>query len=137
MSISAIPASTFSQSPLSVSNSIYQQGFAQLGQDLTSGNLSAAQKDYSSLQQDIRNAEDPVANRRHHLQHFRSDSSQLTNGNSLQQLLTKLGQDLTSGNLSAAQQAYSAVQMLSTASTVDLRHAIEPPVHTIPLTYRA
>jgi len=55
MSISAIPSSTFTQSPLGVSSNNYQQDLVKLGKDLASGSLSAAQQDFSTLQQDIQN----------------------------------------------------------------------------------
>jgi len=71
----------------------FQQGFQQLGQDLQSGNLSAAQSDFTSLQQDLPQAGTTA-------------SSQTPIG----QAFTQLAQDLKSGNLSAAQQDYNTVQ---------------------------
>jgi len=129
MSITAIPSSTFSQLPLSASNSVYQQEFAQLGQDLKSGNLSAVQQDYSTLQQSLQNPADP-APRMHHHQHFRGGPGIDQNASPL---LTQLGQDLSSGNLSAAQQAYSYLQAQSPISTIGTQHGIEPPVKAAPV----
>jgi outer membrane protein assembly factor BamD (BamD/ComL family) len=68
-----------------------QQEFEQLGKDLSSGNLSAAQSDFATLQ---KNAP--------------SGSSSKTN--SISQEFSQLGQDLQSGNLSSAQQDYSTIQ---------------------------
>jgi len=71
----------------------FQQGFQQLGKDLQSGNLSAAQSDITALQQDLP-------------QGSTTASSQTPIG----QAFTQLAQDLKSGNLSAAQQDYNTVQ---------------------------
>lgn len=126
MSISAIPSSTFSQSPLTAPNRLYKQDFAQLGQDLISGNLSGAQQDYSSLRQDLQDgAGRAISLFLHH--HHLGGLGQRTDQNPLQQLLTQLGQDLSSGNLSAAQQAYSKLQAQSPASSINFPHNTEPP----------
>jgi outer membrane protein assembly factor BamD (BamD/ComL family) len=71
----------------------FQQGFQQLGKDLQSGNLSAAQSDITALQQDMP-------------QGSTNASSQTPTG----QAFSQLAQDLKSGNLSAAQQDYTTVQ---------------------------
>jgi hypothetical protein len=67
--------------------------FQQLGQDLQSGNLSAAQSDFATLVQNS-----PLA----------QPSSTTTT--SLSQAFTNLGQDLKSGNINAAQKDYSTIQ---------------------------
>jgi len=74
----------------------FQQELQQLGEDLQSGNLSAAQTDFATLQQLT-----PQGS---------SSSTSATNSNPLAQAFQQLGQDLQSGNLSAAQQDYSNVQ---------------------------
>jgi outer membrane protein assembly factor BamD (BamD/ComL family) len=67
--------------------------FQQLGQDLQSGNLPQAQKDYATITQDVpglsasQNANNPVV-----------------------QAFHQLGQDLQAGNLQAAQGDYATVQ---------------------------
>lgn len=66
----------------------FQQEFQQLGKDLQSGSLSAAQSDFSTLQQ--------------------TPSSQSTN--TIGQQLNQLSQDLQSGNLAAAQQDDATLQ---------------------------
>ena len=93
------------------------QDFGQLSADLKSGNISAAQKDYSTVQQDFQNR----ATRRHH-HHGGGGTSGFSKvlgglGQAAQfvanlgsRLLGPLGVALQSGNLSAAQQSYSAVQ---------------------------
>jgi outer membrane protein assembly factor BamD (BamD/ComL family) len=72
-----------------------QQEFQQLGQDLQSGNLTAAQTDFTTLQQS-----GPQANS--------SLSTQTTSP--IAQDFKQLGQDLQSGNVTAAQQDYAKIQ---------------------------
>ena len=91
------------QSPSSTQNSNpIAQAFQQLSSDLQSGNLSAAQQDYSNLQQDFQNQ----AARPHH--HHHSSGSQ--DNTAISQLFSQIGQDLQSGDLSSAQQAYTTLQ---------------------------
>jgi hypothetical protein len=66
----------------------FQQEFQQLGEDLQSGNLSAAQSDFATLQQMAPQS---------------ASSTSVTSGNPLTQAFQQLGQDLQSGNISAAQ----------------------------------
>ncbi|MFZ0733146.1 MAG: hypothetical protein WAM79_12535 [Candidatus Sulfotelmatobacter sp.] len=73
----------------------FKQEFQQLGQDLQSGNLSAAQSDLATLEQTGPN------------------SNSTTSGpasSPLAQAFQQLSQDLQSGNLSAAKQDYSTMQ---------------------------
>jgi len=83
------------------SNTPIAQAFNQLSQDLKSGNLSAAQQDYQTIQQDFQSH----ASRAHHHHHSGGGNG----GSEITQLLQQLGQDLQSGSLSAAQQAYSTL----------------------------
>jgi len=86
------------------------QAFNQLASDLQSGNLTAAQKDYSTLQQDLQSQ---GGTGRHLHNHHRIHSGGLEDSNSqnsLLQDLNQLGQSLTSSNLTGAQQAYSTLQ---------------------------
>lgn len=71
----------------------FQQEFQQLGQDLQSGNLSAAQSDFASLQQDLP-----------------QNSTNASAHTPIGQAFSQLAQDLKSGNLSAAQQDYTTIQ---------------------------
>ncbi len=84
------------------------QAFSALGSALQSGNLSAAQQAYSNVQQDVQQA-----GHGHHHHHAASgaDSSNgnASTGSTLTQLLGSLGSALISGNLSAAQTAYSTL----------------------------
>jgi hypothetical protein len=111
---SVLPAASTTASS---SKNCLAQDFSQLSKDLQSGNLSAAQKDYSAVQQDFRNR---TAHRHHH--HGGGGTSGISKvlgglGQAAQfvanlgsHLLGPLGVALQSGNLSAAQQAYGAVQ---------------------------
>jgi len=87
----------------SQSNNPIAQAFNQLSQDLQSGNVSAAQQDYSTIQQDFQSQ----AGKTHHHHHHGGGGS---GESAMSQLLSQLGQALQSGNLSAAQQAYSTLQ---------------------------
>jgi hypothetical protein len=98
MSVSGISSSSlFNYSTQDVQSKMkqIQQEFQQLGQDLQSGNLSAAQTDFATLQQLM-----PQTN---------STSSAQSN-NPIAQAFNQLSQDLQAGNLSAAQQDYSTIQ---------------------------
>lgn len=89
------------------------QAFAQLGQDLQSGNLQAAQQDYTTVQQDAQqNASQQVAGHHHHHHHAESsqDSSSSSQTNPITQAFGQLEQTLQAGNLSGAQSAFAALQ---------------------------
>jgi outer membrane protein assembly factor BamD (BamD/ComL family) len=75
----------------------FQQDFKQLGKDLQSGNLSAAQSDFATLQSDLP-------------QTSSTSTSTSQNSNPIAQAFNQLSQDLKSGNLTAAQQDYSTIQ---------------------------
>ncbi|HUO15384.1 MAG TPA: hypothetical protein VMX38_10390 [Verrucomicrobiae bacterium] len=95
MSTSAI-GNVFSNLQLSnLSFQLQKSQFQQLGQDLTSGNLSAAQSDFATLQQAV--GQIPTA-------------TSTSSSNPVAQAFQQLSSDLKSGNLSAAQQDYSAIQ---------------------------
>jgi len=83
------------------------QAFSQLGKDLQSGKLSAAQQDSSKIQQDVQ-SQSTQTHHQHH--HGGGGSSTTSQPSTLAQEFAQLSQDLQSGNLSAAQQAYSTVQ---------------------------
>ena len=97
MSVSGISSSSFfDYSGQSIQNQQQQiqQEFQQLGEDLQSGNLSAAQSDYATLQQ--------LAPQ--------NNSSSTQSNNPIAQAFNQLAQDLQSGNVSAAQQDYTTIQ---------------------------
>lgn len=98
MSASSISSSSFlSYNNLTLQNNRqqFQQEFQRLGRDLQSGNISAAQQDFVTLQQTA-----PQSN---------STSSTQTSS-PLALAFNQLSQDLQSGNLSAAQQDYNRIQ---------------------------
>jgi outer membrane protein assembly factor BamD (BamD/ComL family) len=72
----------------------FQQTFQQLGQDLQSGNLSAAQSDFAALQ---------------NLGAQNSTTASQSNS-PIAQAFSQLAKDLQSGNLSAAQQDFATIQ---------------------------
>jgi len=88
----------------SASNNPIAQAFQKLAQDLQSGNLSAAQQDFSTIQQDVQ----AQGGGHHHHSHGQDSSG--AQQNPVAQLFSELGQALQSGNLTAAQQAYTALQ---------------------------
>jgi|SRR5580704_4681289 cell division septum initiation protein DivIVA len=89
----------------SASNNPIAQAFQKLAQDLQSGNLSAAQQDFSTIQQDV---QAQGGGGHHHHSHGQGSSG--AQQNPLAQLFSELGQALQSGNLTAAQQAYTTLQ---------------------------
>jgi outer membrane protein assembly factor BamD (BamD/ComL family) len=74
--------------------------FQQLGQDLQSGNLTAAQSDFTTLSQNLSGASQSSA----------TTASSATGNTPLAQAFAQLGQDLQSGNLQAAQKDFANVQ---------------------------
>jgi hypothetical protein len=95
MSVSGISSTNFQDSQIQMMKSgaqQFRQEFQQLGQNLQSGNLSAAQADFATLQQ-----LQPLEN-------------QTQNADPLTQDFTQLSQDLQGGNLSAAQQDLTKIQ---------------------------
>lgn len=97
MSVAGITSTIFDSSNQTVQNNMQQfkQEFQQLGEDLQSGNLSAAQSDFVTLQQlGPKGLSDPT----------------IQSSNPLSQAFSKLSQDLSSGNVSGAQQDYGKIQ---------------------------
>jgi outer membrane protein assembly factor BamD (BamD/ComL family) len=100
MSVSGIStASLYNYNQQNSQNSLQQiqRTFQQLGQDLQSGNLSAAQSDFATLQKLV-----PQLNA--------TASSTSQSDNPIAQAFTQLAKDLQSGNLSAAQQDFATIQ---------------------------
>ncbi len=100
-SLSSYISQTSSTGPKTI-----QQDFQQLGQDLQSGDLSAAQTDFTTLQSAQAQSSSSTA------------SSPTSPSSALASEFTQLGQDLQSGNLSAAQSDFSTIQQ--TAQTQGL-----------------
>lgn len=99
MSVSGIASSSLFApvTPQSLQNKAQQihQEFQQLGQDLKSGNLSAAQTDFATLQSGLQQ---------------RNSFSASQSSNPIVQDFSQLASDLKVGNLSAAQQDFAALQ---------------------------
>ena len=91
-------SSTSSSNPIT-------QDFNQLAADLKAGNTTAAQQDFTKLQQDFQSQ----GTQTHHHHHHHGGSSNSGGGSEISQLFSQLGSALQSGNLSTAQQAYSAM----------------------------
>jgi len=82
------------------------QLFNQLSADLQSGSLTGAQQDYAALKQDFQNlATQSQAGHLHHHHHHHGGSED----SAINQMFQQLGQDLQSGQLAAAQQAYGSL----------------------------
>src|SRR5450759_4545152 len=97
------------------SNNPVAQAFTQLGLDLQSGNLQAAQQDYTNLQQNVQqNATQQVGGHHHHHHHAESSqsssSSSSQQANPIAQAFDTLAQDLQAGNLSGSQSAFATLQ---------------------------
>ena|SRR5882724_11671870 len=87
------------------STSSVSQLFDQLGKDLASGNTSSAQDDFNDIVKAVQSNGPSV---HHHHHHGGGGSS--AQASAVQTDLNSLGQALQSGNLSAAQAAYTSVQ---------------------------
>jgi hypothetical protein len=107
MTVSAISSSlqTYQNSVLRNNLQQFQQEFQQLGSDLQSGNLSAAQSDLTALQQSVPG--------------FSGSSS---GNNPISQAFSQLSQQLQSGNLTGAQQDYSNLKQDFDERGAEFRH---------------
>ena len=107
MSVGAILGSVL-QSALAATNTPsrfkqFQQEFQQLGKDLQAGNLTQAQTDLVTLEQNspfLRTGAGATA----------TGSSAIAGNNPIAQAFNQLAQDLRAGNVSAARQDFSAIQ---------------------------
>ena len=102
MSVSGIFSSGFSTNQVSSQHQLTNSQFQQLGQDLASGNLSAAQSDFAALAQALKQP---------------ATVSASSASNPVAQAFQQLASDLNSGNLAAAKQDYSTVSNLAHLST--------------------
>lgn len=87
-----------------------QQAIAQLGKDLSAGNLTAAQSDFATLRQDLQQASQGSSAPHRHHHHRGWDTHAAGQANDMTSLFGELGQELQAGNFTAAQQAYSTLQ---------------------------
>ena len=99
MSVAAILNSSSNQFQMSAASNPYQQELQQLGQALQSGNLSAAQSDFATLQAAFSQPATTTGS-----------TSTGSASNPVVQAFNQLGSDLQSGNVSAAQKDFSTVQ---------------------------
>ncbi len=100
MSISGILSSSFLQNQLSAVTSPYKQDMQKLSQDLQSGNLSAAQSDFATLQAAFSQPGSTTS----------ATANSSSTANTVAQAFNQVATDLHSGNLSAAQKDFSTVQ---------------------------
>jgi outer membrane protein assembly factor BamD (BamD/ComL family) len=117
----ATTTATTNTTPTTTGATSVAQQFAQLGQDLQSGNLQAAQQDYTNLQQTAQQngAQQVGGHHRGHHHHggdsqsassTSSSSSSSSQTNPIAQAFSTLSQDLQAGNLSGAQSAFATLQ---------------------------
>lgn len=119
-----------STSPAQGSDPVAQE-FAQLSQDLQSGDISVASRTTQKIKQDIQNQS--TGTHPHHHHHGGGGGS-----SAIHQLMDRLGQSLQSGNLASPQQAYSALQQDSLAQTRGaLSHQASQPASMSALTASA
>jgi outer membrane protein assembly factor BamD (BamD/ComL family) len=90
------------------SNGTLSQAFSALSSALSTGGLSAAQQAYNALQQGVQQV-GGMGRRPHHHSEGGSESATSSEGSAMSQLFSSLGSALQSGNLSAAQTAYSTL----------------------------
>ena len=111
---STAATTTAATSTTTPTNSLAQT-FAQLGQDLQSGNLQAAQQDYTAIQQDAQQIASQQVTGHHHHHHHAETSENSSSPSSAQasplvQAFSQLEQTLQAGNLSGAQSAFATLQ---------------------------
>lgn len=119
MSVSGIFSSIGNNQVGSSANSYQLQNsqFQELGQDLASGNLSAAQSDFATLQQAFAQP---------------ATVSSSSTSNPVTQAFQQLSTDLKSGNLSAAQKDYATIQQDLQSSFRHLHNHHLPRIGTGP-----
>jgi hypothetical protein len=108
MSVSGVSFSNYyasnNQNVQSKSSQI-QQEFRQLGQQISSGNSSAAQSDSGNIQNDVQSSTQHA--HFHHHYHVGSGDS---GSAGIEQLFQQLGQSVQPGDATAAQQSFANLQ---------------------------
>ena len=108
MSIAGIASSSlFQNSVVQQTQNRFQQiqsQFQKLGQDLQAGNLTQAQSDFATLSQELPNGGQLSSQAASSSSTSSTSSTASSSSNPILQAFQSLGQDLQSGNLSAAQQ---------------------------------
>jgi hypothetical protein len=108
------------------SNSPIAQDFKQLSRDLQSGSVPAAQQDFAKIQQDLQSQQADGHGHHHH-------GGGGGGASGVSQLLQELGQELQAGNLSSAQQSYTALQqdfLQTSASSAAFQPLSAPAANT-------
>jgi hypothetical protein len=108
MSLAGISAGYSGASTESLFQKI-QEEFQQLGKDLQSGNLTAAQADYVTLQEDLAER-DAASSIQAQTQAQAQAPTQTPSSDPIAAAFNQLGEDLQSGNLTAAQTDYVTLQ---------------------------
>jgi hypothetical protein len=90
----------------------YAPGMSSLGSNLQSGNLSAAQADFASIQQAMakNGAQGAQGFHPHHHHGHHGGAATSVEGAAISQTLGQLGQALQSGDLQSAQQLFTSLQ---------------------------
>ena len=134
MSIAGIASSSlFQNSVVQQTQNRFQQiqsQFQKLGQDLQSGNLTQAQSDFATLSQELPNGGKSASQLASASSGATSSTSSAatSSSNPILQAFQSLGQDLQSGNLTAAQQDFATIQQSAQqAQACEVRHAPRPP----------
>lgn len=118
MSIAAVSSSSSNSNGNGYTTSSKRAQFQQLGQDLMSGNITAAQQDFGALMQSTLDSTSGSTGTSSSASNSTATSglssissiSKTVAGSALKQEMTVLQSSLQAGNLSAARKAYSAVQ---------------------------
>lgn len=105
MSVAGILSSGWNTGSITSQYQLTNSEFQQLGQDLASGNLSAAQSDFATLQQAFGQTSASSSS-----SSSSSSASSTSTSNSITQAFQQLSSDLSSGNLTAAQKDYSTIE---------------------------
>src|SRR6202042_2258870 len=85
------------------------QAFAALSQDLQNGNISGAQQDYATIQQDFQQQQQQGPGQVHH-HHHHGGGGGGQQASQVSQALNSLSTALQAGNLSGPQKAFAALQ---------------------------
>ncbi|MGD0428567.1 MAG: hypothetical protein ABR880_23890 [Candidatus Sulfotelmatobacter sp.] len=85
------------------------QAFAALSTDLQNGNITGAQRDYATIQQDFQQQQQQGSSPVHHHRHHGGGGGG-QQGNQVSQALNSLSTALQAGNLSSAQTAFATLQ---------------------------
>jgi hypothetical protein len=86
------------------------QAFTALVQDLQNGNLSGAQQDYATIQQDFQQQQQGSSQVHHHRHHHGGGGGGGQQASQISSPLNSLPAALQAGNLSSAQTAFAALQ---------------------------